>query len=50
MDVEQVGNDSDTYDYTVTGLNEYYRAILTMANKGWPGGLRWLHGESRDRR
>ncbi len=38
--------DSDTYDYTVTGLNEYYRAILTMAKKGWPGGLRWLHGEA----
>lgn len=38
--------DSDTYDYTVTGLNEYYRAILTMAKRDWPGGLRWLHGEA----
>lgn len=37
---------SDSFDYTVTGLNDYYRAILTMANKGWPGGLRWLHGEA----
>lgn len=41
--------DSDTYDYTVSGLNEYYRAILTMAGQGWPGGLRWLHGEACDR-
>ncbi|MDE3260198.1 MAG: hypothetical protein OYM47_20380 [Gemmatimonadota bacterium] len=40
--------DSDSYDYTVTGLNEYYRTILTMAKRGWPGGLRWLHGETRD--
>lgn len=38
--------DSDTCDYTVSGLNEYYRAILTMAEQGWPGGLRWLHGEA----
>ncbi len=37
--------DSDRYDYTVAGLNDYYRAILTMAGRGWPGGLRWLHGE-----
>ena len=37
--------DSDRYDYTVAGLNDYYRAILSMAGRGWPGGLRWLHGE-----
>ncbi len=37
--------DSDQYDYTVTGLNDYYRTILSMAEQGWPGGLRWLHGE-----
>lgn len=24
------------------------RETLTMAKKGWPGGLRWLHGETRD--
>jgi len=35
------------YDYTVSGVNDYYRSILKMANKGWPGGLRWLHGEDR---
>jgi len=35
------------YDYTVSGPNDYYRSILKMADKGWPGGLRWLHGEDR---
>jgi transglutaminase-like putative cysteine protease len=29
----------------VTGLNAYGRSILEMAGRGWPGGLRWLHGE-----
>ena len=45
--------DSDLYDYAVTGLNDYYRAILiygiygrSMADQGWLGGLRWLHGET----
>jgi transglutaminase-like putative cysteine protease len=33
------------YDYTISGLNEYYLAILTMADQHWPGGLRWLYGE-----
>ena len=33
------------YDYTVTGLNAYCLSILEMGSKGWPGGLRWLHGE-----
>ena len=36
--------DSDRYDYTSAGLNDYYRAIL-HGRPGWPGGLRWLHGE-----
>ena len=36
------------YDYTVTGLNDYYFSILTMSGEGWPGGLRWLNGESED--
>ena len=26
-------------------MNDYYRSILSMADRGWPGGLRWLHGE-----
>ena len=37
--------DCREYDYTVSGLNDYKRAVLEMAEKGWPGGLRWLHGE-----
>lgn len=35
------------YDYTVSKLNEYYRSILEMSSKSWPGGLRWLHGEDK---
>ena len=38
--------DLKLYDYAVTGLNDYYLAILSMAGQGWPGGLRWLHGET----
>ena len=30
-------------DYTVSGLNDYSRRVLEMADAGWPGGLRWLH-------
>lgn len=37
--------EQEKYDYTVSQVNDYYRAILEMASKGWPGGLRWLHGE-----
>lgn len=33
------------YDYAVSGINDYCRAILSMGGQGWPGGLRWLHGE-----
>ena len=33
------------YDFTVSQVNDYCRSILTMANRGWPGGLRWLCGE-----
>ena len=40
--------ESSRYDYTVSGLNEYYSSILEMSNKGWPGGLRWLHGEDKE--
>jgi hypothetical protein len=38
--------ESHCYDYTVTGINDYYLSILSMSGKGWPGGLRWLHGEN----
>ncbi len=27
----------DLYDYVVAGLNDYYRAILSVADRGWPG-------------
>ena len=44
--------DREKYAYTVSGLNDYYRAILRMASRGWPGGRgqqsgvpRWLYGE-----
>jgi len=40
--------DSAEFDYTVSGVNEYCRSILTMSRRGWPGGLRWLYGEDRD--
>ena len=38
--------DAARYDYPVTGVNDYTYAVLSMADRGWPGGLRWLHGES----
>ena len=37
--------ESGAYNYAISQLNDYYRSILSMANRGWPGGLRWLHGE-----
>jgi hypothetical protein len=35
----------ESYDYAESGLNDYCRSILEMSVNGWPGGLRWLHGE-----
>ena len=35
------------YSYQITRINEYYRSILEMSEKGWPNGLRWLHGEDK---
>ncbi|MDF2627607.1 MAG: hypothetical protein K0R39_1438 [Symbiobacteriaceae bacterium] len=40
---------ADKYSYEVTGINRYYRSILEMSQQGWPGGLRWLHGEDTGR-
>jgi transglutaminase-like putative cysteine protease len=40
--------ESSHYNYTVAGINDYYFSILSMSGKGWPGGLRWLHGEDED--
>ena len=33
------------YDCAVSPLNACTRSILAMAERGRPGGLRWLHGE-----
>lgn len=35
----------EDYDYSVSRVNAYNRSVLNMAEKGWPGGLRWLHNE-----
>lgn len=35
------------YSYAVSRVNDYYRPILEMSERGWPEGLRWLHGEDR---
>lgn len=40
-------SEKETYDYTISPLNDYCRSILEMSIQGWPGGLRWLHGEDR---
>ncbi len=37
--------ESDGYDSTVSTVNDYTRPVLEMSDRGWPGGLRWLHGE-----
>ena len=37
----------EDYDYTASPVNDYYRSILERSAQGWPGGLRWLHGEDR---
>lgn len=36
----------EKYNYTVSKINDYYRSILEMSDKGWLDGLRWLHGEN----
>jgi hypothetical protein len=33
--------------YRTSRVNPYYRSILRMSDRGWPGGLRWLFGEDR---
>ncbi len=38
----------EDYDYSVSPVNRYYRSILALSDRGWPGGLRWLHGEADD--
>lgn len=36
---------SNDFDYTSSGINDYCRSVLEMSSRGWPGGFRWLHGE-----
>ena len=38
-------SDAHRYDYTISTINDYMRPVLEAAIEGWPGGLRWLHGE-----
>ena len=42
--------EADRYDFSVSGLNAYTRSILEQSMRGWPGGLRWLHGEDESTR
>jgi len=37
--------DRDKYDYSTSRANDYYRSILEISQRGWPGGLRWIQGE-----
>ncbi|WMM23966.1 hypothetical protein RBU61_13670 [Tissierella sp. MB52-C2] len=39
-------NEHINYDYSVSGINQYYKGILEMSDKGWPGGIRWLCNEN----
>lgn len=39
--------DAGKFNYREAKVNQYYRAILEMAEKGWPGGLRWLFNEDK---
>ncbi len=36
---------ASNYDFTESRANAYYMSILAQSSAGWPGGLRWLHGE-----
>jgi hypothetical protein len=38
-----------SFSYGVGRVNSYYAAILEMADQGWPGGSRWLHGEDSEK-
>lgn len=40
--------DQSKFDYSVSHVNDYFRAILQESEKGWPGGLRWLFGEDEN--
>ncbi|NSW92422.1 MAG: GNAT family N-acetyltransferase [Firmicutes bacterium] len=38
-------SDRKQFDYSVSTLNDYCKAILEESIKGWPNGLRWIFGE-----
>jgi hypothetical protein len=38
----------DSVDYSIGPINQYYRTILSMSERGWPGGLRWLYEEDHE--
>jgi len=33
--------------YRTSRVNDYYRSVLRLSSRGWPGGLRWRFGEDR---
>jgi hypothetical protein len=39
--------EASRHSYPVVEPNAYLRSILERSVRGWPGGLRWLHGEDR---
>ena len=41
-------SDSPNYDFAMSGVDDYNRAVLVIPSRGWPGGLRWLHAEERE--
>lgn len=40
-------DDAHRYDYTTSTINDYMQPVLAESLRGWPGGLRWLHGEDQ---
>ena len=38
-------SDTQRFSFPVSTSNHYTRTVLDMAQKGWPGGQRWLFGE-----
>jgi hypothetical protein len=40
-------SDHDQYDYSESHLNTYMKSVLEESEKGWPSGLKWIHGEEK---
>lgn len=45
--VNYFAKDFKKYIYTKSKVNDYYRGILKMSSRGWPGGIRWLNNEDK---